>query len=177
MIYTLVGRNVDITDALDNIVDKKLARLDKYFQEDAEASVTMSVQKNSQIVEITIPLKGGSIVRAEESTDDMYTSLDKAIDILERQIRKHKEKIQDKKSMDTIRFENIEPLSEEEKGEEQKIVKVKRFPIKPMSEEEAILQMELIGHAFFVFENAETGDANVVYKRKDGNYGLIEPQY
>lgn len=176
MIYTLVGRNVDITDALDEAVDKKLSRLDKYFHDDAEASVTMSVQKNSQIVEITIPLKGGSIVRVEESTDDMYTSLDKATDILERQIRRHKEKMKDKKSMDTIRFENVETLKEENE-EEKKIVKKKRFPIKPMSEEEAILQMELIGHAFFVFENSETGDANVVYKRKDGNYGLIEPQY
>ncbi len=176
MIYTLVGRGVEVTEALDSAVDRKLARLDKYFRDDAEATVTLNVQKNSQIVEVTIPLKG-SIIRAEESSDDMYASLDKVIDVLERQLRKHKEKMQSKKSMDTIRFENVETLPEEERGEEKKIVKVKRFPIKPMGEEEAILQMELIGHAFFVFENAETGDANVVYKRKDGQYGLIEPQY
>ncbi|MDO5708153.1 MAG: ribosome-associated translation inhibitor RaiA [Andreesenia angusta] len=177
MIYTLVGRNVEVTDALDDAVDRKLSKLDKYFHDDVEASVTLSVQKNSQTVEVTIPLKRGSIVRVEESTEDMYASLDKAIDVLERQIRRHKEKIKDKKSMDTIRFENIESLPREEEEEDSKIVKVKRFPIKPMNEEEAILQMELIGHAFFVFENAETGDANVVYKRKDGDYGLIEPQY
>lgn len=176
MIYTLVGRNVEVTEALDTAVDKKLSRLDKYFHEDAEATVTLNVQKVNQIVEITVPLKG-SVIRVEESSDDMYTSLDNAIDVLERQLRKHKEKLKAKKGMDTIRFENVETLPEVEKEEEKKIVKVKRFPIKPMNEEEAILQMELVGHAFFVFENAETGDANVVYKRKDGQYGLIEPQY
>lgn len=176
MINTVVGRNIDVTDSLREAIDKKLARLDQYFQKDTPANVTLSTQRNRQIVEVTVPFYG-NIFRSEESTNDMYESLDKVIDILERQIRKNKDKLKNKKGMETIRFENIEALPVEEQGEEQKVVKVKRFAIKPMNQEEAILQMELLGHAFYVFENAETGDANVVYRRKDGNYGLIEPQY
>lgn len=177
MLNTISGRNIDITDALRDNIDKKMSRLDKYFQKEMPATVTLNVEKLRQIVEVTIPFSG-TIVRAEESTDDMYASIDKAIDVLERQIRKHKEKLKNKKHTDeTIRFENIAALPAEDIEEEGKVVKVKKFPIKPMDEEEAILQMELLGHAFFVFSNAETGEANVVYKRKDGHYGLIEPQY
>jgi putative sigma-54 modulation protein len=172
----ITGRNIDITDAIRATVDKKMSRLDKYFQNEMMATVTLNVEKLRQIVEVTIPISG-TIVRAEESTDDMYTSIDKVIDVLERQIRRHKEKLKDKKhTRETIRFENIADLPVDDVEEEGKVVKVKRFPLKPMDEEEAILQMELLRHAFFVFRNGETGEVNVVYKRKDGHYGLIEPQ-
>ena len=181
MINTVSGRNVQITDALKDTVDKKMSRLDKYFQKDIPATVTLSVeskrQKDRQIVEVTIPFSS-TIIRAEESTDDMYTSIDKVIDVLERQIRKHKEKLQKRKhSTETIRFENIAALPEDDQEEEGKVVKVKKFPVKPMDEEEAILQMELLGHAFYVFTNSDTEDINVIYKRKDGHYGLIEPAF
>lgn len=181
MINTVSGRNVEITDALKDTVDKKMSRLDKYFQKDIPATVTLSVeskrQKDRQIVEVTIPFSS-TIIRAEESTDDMYTSIDKVIDVLERQIRKHKEKLQKRKhSTETIRFENIASLPEDDQEEEGKVVKVKKFPVKPMDEEEAILQMELLGHAFYVFTNSDTEDINVIYKRKDGHYGLIEPAF
>lgn len=172
----ITGRNIELTDALRDIVEKKMSRLDKYFQEDATATVTLNVEKLRQIVEVTIPISG-NIIRAEETTDDMYTSIDRVIDVLERQVRRHKEKLKDRKhTKETIRFENVVDLPADDAEEEGKIVKFKKFPLKPMDEEEAILQMELIGHAFYVFRNGETGDVNVVYKRKDGHYGLIEPQ-
>src|SRR5699024_3887500 len=121
----------------------------------------------------------GTILRAEEATDDMYATIDKVVDILERQIRKHKTKLQNRyQDGRTIRFENIAPLTrEEEEKEKPKIVKTKRFDMKPMDVEEAVLQMELLRHNFFMFLNAETDDLNVLYKRKDGNYGLIEPEF
>ncbi|WP_066505873.1 ribosome hibernation-promoting factor, HPF/YfiA family [Abyssisolibacter fermentans] len=166
------GKTIVITDALKNTVEKKLSKLDKYFLDDVEATATLSVEKNRQIIEVTIPLAKG-IIRAEEETDDMYTSLDRVVDVLERQIRKHKTKLQKMvHNGETIRFENI-PNGIIEK--EAKIVRTKKFAMKPMYEEEAVLQMELLRHAFFVFMNAKTDEVNVVYKRKDGNYGLIEP--
>ncbi|RKD32343.1 ribosome hibernation-promoting factor, HPF/YfiA family [Thermohalobacter berrensis] len=172
----ITGRNMEVTDALKDTVRRKLGKLDKYFHEDVEVHATLSVEKNRQIFEVTIPING-RMIRAEESTEDMYTSIDKSIDILERQIRKHKTKLQKRyNNGETIRFENIKPLSVE-KDSTPKIVKTKRFAMKPMDAEEAVLQMELLGHDFFVFTNGETDEVNVVYKRKDGNYGLIEPEY
>ncbi|WIF93907.1 ribosome hibernation-promoting factor, HPF/YfiA family [Caminicella sporogenes] len=170
------GRNLEVTDALKESVISKLERFGKYFKEDVEAQVTLSVEKNRQIVEITIPING-TILRAEESTDDMYASIDKTIDKLYRQMEKHKTKLEKRyHGHDTIRFENI-PNVVNDKEDKYKIVKTKRFAIKPMDPEEAILQMDLLGHNFFVFTNAETDEVNVVYKRKDGNYGLIEPYF
>lgn len=172
------GKNMDLTDALKDVTDKKMGKLDKYFQKDIQGNVTFSSEKNRKIIEVTINLPG-TIIRAEESTDDMYASIDKAVDILERQIRKYKTKLQNRyKNTETIRFENLTPLSkqEEEEDDSPKIVRRKRFILKPMLEEEAILQMELLGHNFFVYMDGETGDTNIVYKRKDGNYGLIEPE-
>ncbi|QQY80084.1 SSU ribosomal protein S30P /sigma 54 modulation protein [Keratinibaculum paraultunense] len=174
MKLTFVGKNIEVTEALKDVTEKKLGKLEKYFQGDVEGNVVYSVERNRKIIEITINLPG-TILRAEESSDDMYAAIDKAVDILERQIRKHKTKLQRRyKNGETIRFENIEPLQEEE--DRPKIVRTKRFDMKPMSVEEAILQMELLRHNFFVFMNAESGDLNVLYKRKDGNYGLIEPE-
>ena len=170
------GKNVEVTDALRDVTEKKLTKLDKYFQKDIEGNVTFSTQKNRKIIEVTINLPG-TIIRAEESSDDMYASIDKAVDVLERQVRKHKTKLQKRyKNTETIRFENVIPLSVEEDNDKPKLVKTKTFTLKPMSSEEAILQMELLRHNFFVYLDGESNDVGVVYKRKDGDYGLIEPQ-
>lgn len=171
------GRNVVVTDALRNSVESKITKLERYFNKDAEAQATLSVEKQRQIIEVTIPING-SILRAEESTDDMYTSIDKVVDKLTRQLRKHKTKLENNRvnKFETIRFENIPSNKEDDDSFEPRIVKTKRFAIKPMSSEEAVLQMELIGHNFFVYTNADTDEVNVVYKRKDGHYGLIEPE-
>ena len=169
------GKNMDITDALRDIAESKLERIDKLFGTEVDAQVTMSVEKNRQIVEITIPLKNGVLLRAGESTNDMYTSIDKSVDKLHKQLEKQKTRIEKRyRGHESIRVENIADVEEAEKGD-LKIVKTKRFPVKPMDPEEAVLQMELMGHSFFVFGNSESEEVNVVYKRKDGNYGLIEP--
>ena len=176
MKLNFTGKNMEITDALRDVTEKKIGKLDKYFQKDIEGNVTFSSEKNRKIIEVTINLPG-TIIRAEESTDDMYASIDKAVDILERQIRKHKTKLQNRyKNSETIRFENVVPLTQEEDGDKPKLVKKKKFTIKPMSSEEAILQMELLRHNFFVFMDSNNEEVSIVYKRKDGNYGLIEPE-
>ena len=171
------GKNYDISNSLKDVAEKKLGRLDKYFKDDVEGRVTFSSQKNLRIVEMTIFLPG-VVLRAEEECDGMYTSIDRCVDALERQIRKYKTRLQKRYNTgETIRFENIEheePEVKEEQGPQ--IVRVKRFGLKPMSPEEAVLQMDLLGHNFFVFLDGETNDVQVVYKRKDGNYGLIEPE-
>lgn len=176
MILNFTGKNVEVTEALKDVTNKKLKRLDKYFQKDVVGNVVYSVERNWKIIEITINLPG-TILRVEESSDDMYTSIDKAVDVLERQIRKYKTRLQKRNQTgETIRFENVIPLKENE-DEKPRIVKTKRFGMKPMSVEEAVLQMELLRHNFFVFMNADSEEVSVVYKRKDGNYGLIEPEF
>lgn len=176
MIMNYAGKNMEVTNALREVTEKKLSKLDKYFQKDIQGNVTFSTQKNRKIIEVTINLPG-TIIRAEESSDDMYASIDRAVDVLERQIRKYKTKLQKRyQNGETIRFENVMPLTKENDEDKPKLVKRKRFGLKPMSAEEAILQMELIRHNFFVYMDAETEAVNVVYKRKDGDYGLIEPE-
>jgi putative sigma-54 modulation protein len=171
------GKNFEVTDALKDRVGKKLGKLNKFFNPDTEAFVTMSVEKNRHIVEVTIRFKG-IVFRAEVSNDDMYTSIDKSVDILEGQIRKNKTRLAKRLHENAFTASDSIGVSADEVEEEEfKVVRSKRFPIKPMSVEEAILQMNLLGHEFFVFSNAETKDANVVYRRKDGNYGLIEPEF
>ncbi|MBS6184526.1 MAG: ribosome-associated translation inhibitor RaiA [Clostridium celatum] len=174
MRVTVIGKNIDVTPALREIVEKKISKLDKYFKPNVEARATLTVQKNSQIFEVTIPFNG-VILRCEESTDDMYKSIDLVQAKLERQIRKQRTKLQ-RRSNESLRFSNFDEvaLEEDDQGE---IVKVKKFNIKPMSTEEAILQMELVEHNFFVFKDSDTDNVNVIYKRKDGNYGLLEPDY
>ncbi|MBU5486096.1 ribosome-associated translation inhibitor RaiA [Clostridium sp. MSJ-11] len=169
------GKNIEITNALRNVVEKKLDKLDKYFSPNVEAHATLSVQKSRQIIEVTIPFNG-VILRGEEATEDMYASIDLVVDKLERQIRKQKTKLQKRLHGDSLKFQFI-PDEERKDVQEPRIVKTKKFAIKPMSDEEALLQMELLGHNFFVYESADTGDVNVIYKRKDGNYGLIEPEF
>ncbi|MDN5351997.1 MAG: putative sigma-54 modulation protein [Clostridiales bacterium] len=170
----VTGRNLVITEAIKDQVEKKLSKFDKYFKSDVEAHATFSTQKNKHIVEVTIPLRNGTLIRSEARTDDMYGSIDEAIDKISRQLRKHKTRIEKKfHGSDSIKFDAIP--DREEGYKEPAIVKTKRFGIKPMMPEEAVLQMELLGHDFYVFLNGETDDVNVVYKRKDGDFGLIEP--
>ena len=166
-----VGKNIELTQSLKDVAEKKFQKLDKFIGKDVDSKVVFSALRNSKAVEVTIFLDR-TILRAEEETDDMYTSIDKAVDVLERQVRKYKTKLQNRyQKNDSIRFENIKPMEE---VDEAKLVKNKRFKVVPMSSDEAILQMELLRHNFFVFQNAKDESINVVYKRKDGNYGLIE---
>ncbi len=175
----IVGKNMDVTNALKEHAKKRLGKLDRYFSKPPQANVTMSVVKDTHIVEVTMFLNGGIILRAEEGTGDMYASVDSVQDKLERQVKKYKTRINRKlrqsghKVLDPESF-----VSEEDEDEEYpKIVRTKRFAIKPMSPEEAVMQMDLLGHGFYVFMNADTEEVNVVYKRKDGNYGQIEPEF
>lgn len=176
MKITISGKQIELTNALKARVEDKFSKLDRYFHKETEAFVTLSVQRELQTIEATIQ-SGHLILRAEEATDDLYVSIDMAVDTLERQLRKHKTRIEKKLKKEYFEAARLNEIPYEEEIEEEvefKIVKTKKFEVKPMTEEEAILQMNLIGHQFFVFKNGETGESNVVYKRKDGNYGIIE---
>lgn len=174
MRITVYGKNIDVTAGMKSMLEKKMSRLDKYFNPNVEVTATMSTQKGKNILEVTIPING-TILRAEEATEDMYASIDLAVDKLEGQLRKHKTKLEKKmKDHSSIRI-NFSSVEDEPRADEPSVVKTKRFPIKPMSPDEATLQMDLLGHNFYVFLNSESDEVNVVYKRKDGNYGLIEP--
>mgnify|MGYP001392321173 CR=1 FL=1 len=177
MRISITGKNLEISDYLRDLVEKKVGKLERYFPQDTEALVTLSVEKNRHIVEVTIPFEGG-IIRGEEITGDMYASIDNVLDKLEKQIIRHRTKLE--KSLRSGAFRYDEPLFGGSYGDAEedgpRIVRVKRFNIKPMSEEEAMLQIEMVGHSFYVFINSDTNRMNVLYKRKDGNYGLIEPE-
>jgi putative sigma-54 modulation protein len=176
MKYIVSGKNIEVTAALREKVTKKLGKLEKFFNKDTEAHVTMSVERNRHIIEITV-IFNSTVMRAEVANDDMYAAIDKAIDIIERQIRRNKTRLAKRLREGALKIENFNIGTEVDEEQEFKIVRSKKFAIKPMAVEEAILQMNLIGHEFFMFTNAETNQANVVYRRKDGNYGLIEPEY
>lgn len=170
------GKQIKVTDALKDYVEKRVGKLGKYSDDFTEVHVTLSVEKARQRVEVTAPLNG-FILRGEEETEDMYSSIDLVVDKLERQMEKYRQKI-GKKRTKTIKDEPSFILdSDEEIVGKDAIVRNKKFPAKPMSVDEAVMQMNLIGHSFFVFMNAETEDMNVVYKRKDGDYGLMEPEF
>lgn len=171
----VIGKNVEVTPALKEIIEKKISKLDRYFNPDVEARATLSVQRNRQIFEVTIPFNG-IVLRGEESTDDMYKSIDLVENKLERQIRKQRTKLS-RRISSSLKFANIEKVAFEDEEKVGEIVKIKKFNIKPMTTEEAILQMELVEHNFFVFKDADTNNVNVIYKRKDGNYGILEPDY
>jgi putative sigma-54 modulation protein len=173
------GKNIELTEALRDTVHKKLTKLDRFFNPELEANATLSVQKNRHIIEVTIPFNG-VVLRGEEANEDMYASIDLVVDKLEKQIRKQRTKLERRIHGDSVRFQYIPQTGDdtaEDDDDEPKIVKTKKFAIKPMSTDEAVLQMELLGHSFFVYENADSDEVNVVYKRKDGNYGLIEPEF
>ena len=175
MRYTISGKNINITPGLKDAVESKLGKLERYFSPDTEVQVTLSVEKGRQKIEVTIPVKG-SIIRAEQDSSDMYVSVDLVEEIIERQIKKYKTKIVDKKQS-ALAFSEAFLQEEAEQEETVNIVKTKRFAMKPMDAEEACVQMELLGHNFFMFLNADTNEVNVVYKRKGNYYGLIEPEF
>lgn len=175
MRYTITGRNIEVTPGLRDAVQDKIGKLERYFTPDTEVIVTLGVQKDKQSIEVTIPVKGG-IIRAEESSSDMYVSIDLVEEIIERQIKKYKNKLIDKKQA-VHSFSELFLQEETPSDEEIQIVKSKRFAMKPMDPEEACLQMELLGHDFYMFLNSETDEVNVVYKRKGHTFGLIEPEF
>lgn len=170
MKITTTGRKIEVTQGLKGYIERKLSKLDKFFSDESTAQATLSVQKDNHIIEVTI-YHDGIIFRAEVRDADMYAAIDRSIDVLERQIRKQKTRLE--KKLRAGAFSEYDPAVFAEEHEF-KIVKTKKHESKPMSVEEAILQMNLLGHEFYIFNNAETMDKEVVYKRKDGNYGLIE---
>ena len=175
MKFIISGKNIDITEGLKSAIEDKIGKLEKYFTPDTEVHVTLSVEKERQKIEVTIPVKG-TVIRSEQVSNDMYVSIDLVEEIIERQLKKYKNKLIEKQqNKDYFRQEFIEKDFVDE--EEIQIVRSKKFDIKPMYAEDACIQMELTGHGFFVFVNAETGQVNVVYKRKGNTYGLIEPEY
>lgn len=176
MRYTITGRNIEVTPGLRDAVQDKIGKLERYFTPDTEVIVTLGVQKDKQNIEVTIPVKG-SIIRAEESSNDMYVSIDLVEEIIERQIKKYKNKLVDKKQTAQSFSELFLQEETPESHDDIQIVKTKRFAMKPMDPEEACLQMELLGHDFYVFLNSETEEVNVVYKRKGHTFGLIEPEF
>ena len=176
MEFVIVGKNIDVTPGLRQAVEEKIGKLERYFTPDTEIHVTLSVEKDRQKIEVTIPVKG-SIIRSEQVSNDMYVSIDLVEEIIERQLKKYKNKIIDAKhGSDNFKQDFIDKEFVADEDEIQ-IVRTKRFDVKPMYAEDACVQMELLGHNFYVFCNAETNQVNVVYKRKGNTYGLIEPEW
>ena len=174
MKFIIIGKNIDVTPGLREAVESKLGKLGRYFTPNTEIHVTLSVQKGHQKIEVTIPVKGG-LVRSEQESSDMYVSIDLVEEIIERQLRRYKTKlIAQQQAAASFQPDYLE--ADEEEEEEVKIVRTKKFDIKPMYPEDACVQMELLGHSFYVFCNAETDQVNVVYRRKGNTYGLIEPE-
>ena len=174
MEFIIVGKNIEVTNGLRQAVEDKIGKLERYFTPDTEIHVTLSVEKERQKIEVTIPVKG-TIIRSEQVSNDMYVSIDLVEEIIERQLKKYKNKIIDAKhGADNFKQDFLENDYVDE--DEIQIVRTKRFDVKPMYPEDACVQMELLGHNFFVFTNAEDGRVCVVYKRKGNTYGLIEPE-
>lgn len=174
MKFNIIGRNIEVTPGLRAAVEDKIGRLEKFFNKETEANVTLSVEKDRQKIEVTIPVKG-SVIRSEQVSNDMYVSIDLVEEVIERQLKKYKNKIVDKKQA-AGDFSSMYVETDYADEDEVKIVRTKKFDIKPMYPEDACVQMELLGHSFYVFMNAETDQVNVVYKRKGDTYGLIEPE-
>ena len=164
----VTGKGMEISKYLEGLVEKKASKLERYFRPETDVYVTLSIEKSRHIAEVTVPFDG-VVLRTEEVSGDMYGSIDAALKKLERQIRRHRTKLE-KRLHDGA-------FAQEPVYDDAVIVRRKTFPVKPMDVEEAQMQMELLGHSFFVFSNSETGDVNVLYKRKDGDLGLIEPEY
>lgn len=176
MKFIISGKNINVTPGLRSSIEQKLGKLERYFTPDTEVIVTLSVEKERQKIEVTIPVKG-NIIRSEQVSDDMYVSIDLVEEVIERQLRKYKNKLVAKHQ----EAGNFQPDfltdTDSSNDDEIKIIRTKRFGMKPMFPEDACVQMELLGHNFFVFRNAETDEVNVVYKRKDNTFGLIEPEF
>ena len=177
MNFIISGKNIEVTPRLKDSVISKLGKLERYFTPDTEIIVTLSVEKDRQKIEVTIPVKG-DIIRSEQTSTDMYVSIDLVEEVIERQLRKYKNKlIARHQEGGTFKQEFFEEEPAIDSNDEIQIVRTKKFGIKPMFPEDACVQMELLGHDFFVFSNAETEEVNVVYKRKNGTFGLIEPEF
>lgn len=183
MKFIISGKNIDVTPGLKDTIEHKLGKLERYFTPETEVIVTLSVEKDRQKIEVTIPVKG-NIIRSEQTSNDMYVSIDLVDEVIERQLRKYKNKLVAKaqghptaSSESNFKREFFESDDDIDHDEEIRIVRTKRFGIKPMFPEDACMQMDLVGHSFFVFSNADTDEVNVVYKRKDGSFGLIEPEF
>ena len=175
MKFIISGKNIDVTAGLRSAVNEKIGKLERYFTDSTEIHVTLSTEKERQKIEVTIPMKG-NIIRAEQESNDMYVSIDLVEEIIERQLRRYKTKLIEKQQT-AVSLNKAFMEEENEDDEEIRIIRTKRFAVKPMDSEEACVQMELLGHSFFVFRNAETDEVNVVYKRKNHTYGLIEPEF
>lgn len=174
MQLSVKGRNLEVTDALRSYAEEKLRRLTKYFENIVTANLVLSLEKHRQIAEVTLRVRDLTI-RAEESTEDLYSSIDLVVEKLERQILRYKERIAGHVTRGASREERgASAVSVVEA--ESRLVKTKRFAVKPAEVDEAIMQMDLLGHNFYVFRNARTDEVNVVYRRRDGHYGLIEPE-
>ena len=175
MKFIISGRNLEVSEGLKNSVIDKLGRLERYFTPDTEVNVTMSIEKERQKIEVTIPVKG-HIIRSEQVSNDMYVSIDLVEEVIERQLRKYKNKLV-AKQQDGGNFRR-EFLEKEDtiEPEEIRIIRTKEIEMKSMYPEDACIQMELLGHNFYMFHNAETDEVNVVYKRKGGTYGMIVPE-
>lgn len=184
MKFIISGKNIEVTPGLKSTVEQKLGKLERYFTPETEIIVTLSVEKDRQKIEVTIPVKG-NIIRSEQTSSDMYVSIDLVEEVIERQLRKYKNKLVARSqghptasfSGSNFKKEFFEEDDTSVEDNEIRIVRTKRFGIKPMFPEDACIQMELLGHSFFVFSNAETDEVNVVYKRKDCSFGLIEPEF
>ena len=175
MRYKITGRNINVTPGLKAAVEEKIGKLERYFNQDTEVNITLTVEKDRQKIEVTIPVKG-TIIRAEQESNDMYVSIDLVEEVIERQLRKYKNKLI-QKEQNVAQFSKGFVDEDTYDEEEISIIRSKKFAMKPMDPEEACVQMELLGHTFFVFRNSETDEVNVVYKRKDNTYGLIEPEF
>ena len=176
MKFIISGKNIEVTPGLRASIEQKIGKLEKYFTPETEVIATLSVEKERQKIEVTIPLKG-TIIRSEQVSDDMYVSIDLVEEVIERQLLKYRKKLIDRHQEGGLYYTDfVEEEAEIEEGDI-RIIRTKRFGMKPMFPEDACVQMELLGHNFFVFSNAETGEVNVVYKRKDNTYGLIEPEF
>lgn len=184
MKFIISGKNIEVTPGLKSTVEQKLGKLERYFTPETEIIVTLSVEKDRQKIEVTIPVKG-NIIRSEQTSSDMYVSIDLVEEVIERQLRKYKNKLVARSqghptassSGSNFKKEFFEEDDTSVEDNEIRIVRTKRFGIKPMFPEDACIQMELLGHSFFVFNNAETEEINVVYKRKGNTYGLMEPEF
>lgn len=170
MKLNVIGRKMNVYEETKELIAKKLEKFDKFFSEESEATVTLSRKRGVSSMEVTINA-AGTLFRSEQDADDFREALDRCVEIIERQIRKNKTRLA--KRLRTPALPEVVAFSEEE--EEEQLIRVKHFPLKPMSVEEAILQMNLLGHAFFMFMSDEDGKVCVVYTRKDGNYGILIP--
>ena len=176
----IYGKGIKVSDYLEGIVEKKARKLERYFTDDTEVIIKLSIEKSRHIAEVTVPFFDGTLLRTEESSGDMYGSIDAALKKLERMIRKHRTRLE--KGLREQAYDDVPVLLEEVEEDFEvmnlgKLVRNKSFVLKPMEIDEAIAQMELLGHSFFMFLRTNSGEVAVVYKRTDGDYGIIEPEY